>query len=91
MLGRTLWSVWHGMASEPLIMGLIGTLALGNVGFELLYAFRKGDAKMRSVWVCSRNDAIGNLAVMGTALGVADTQTAWPDLAEAALMAALAL
>lgn len=93
VLGRALWSVWHGTVPEPLTMGLIGTLALlVNVGVAmLLYAYREGDANMRSVWVCSRNDAIGNLAVMGAALGVAGTQTAWPDLAVAALMAALAL
>lgn len=93
VLGRALWSVWHGTVPEPLTMGLIGTLALAvNVGVAaLLYAYREGDANMRSVWVCSRNDAIGNLAVMGAALGVAGTQTAWPDLAVAALMAALAL
>lgn len=93
VLGRALWSVWHGTVPEPLTMGLIGTLALlVNVGVAmLLYAYREGDANMRSVWVCSRNDAIGNLAVMGAALGVAGSGTAWPDLAVAALMAALAL
>lgn len=93
VLGRALWSVWHGAVPEPLTMGLIGTLALTvNVGVAaLLYAYREGDANMRSVWLCSRNDAIGNLAVMGAALGVAGSGTAWPDLAVAALMAALAL
>jgi len=93
VLGRALWSVWHGAVPEPLTMGLIGTLALAvNVGVAvLLYAWREGDANMRSVWVCSRNDAVGNLAVMGAALGVAGTGTAWPDLAVAMLMAALAL
>lgn len=93
VLGRALWSVWHGSVPEPLTMGLIGTLALAvNVGVAvLLYAWREGDANMRSVWVCSRNDAVGNLAVMGAALGVAGTATAWPDLAVAMLMAALAL
>jgi Co/Zn/Cd efflux system component len=57
----------------------------------MLYAFREGDANMRSVWLCSRNDAIGNVAVMLAALGVFGTGTAWPDLAVAAVMAALAL
>jgi Co/Zn/Cd efflux system component len=93
VLGRALWSLWFGAVPEPLTMGLIGTLALAvNVGVAaLLYAYREGDANMRSVWLCSRNDAIGNLAVMGAALGVAGTGTAWPDLAVAALMATLAL
>jgi Co/Zn/Cd efflux system component len=93
VLGRAIWSLWFGAVPEPLTMGLIGTLALAvNLGVAaLLYAFREGDANMRSVWLCSRNDAIGNLAVMGAALGVAGTGTAWPDLAVAALMATLAL
>ncbi|WP_310566413.1 cation transporter [Hydrogenophaga sp.] len=93
VLGRAVWSLWFGALPEPVTMGAIGALALAvNVGVAaLLYAFREGDANMRSVWLCSRNDAIGNLAVMGAALGVAGTGTAWPDLAVATLMAALAL
>lgn len=93
VLGRALWSVWHGTVPEPITMGVVGTLALlVNVAVAvLLYAFREGDANMRSVWLCSRNDALGNLAVMGAALGVAGTQAAWPDLAVAVFMAALAL
>jgi Co/Zn/Cd efflux system component len=91
--GRAIGSVIQGVPPEPLIMGVIGTLALAvNVGVAvLLYAFREGDANMRSVWLCSRNDAIGNLAVMIAALGVFGTGTAWPDLAVAAVMAALAI
>jgi Co/Zn/Cd efflux system component len=57
----------------------------------LLYAWRNGDANMRSVWLCSRNDALGNLAVMAAAAGVFGTGSAWPDLGVAAVMAALAL
>lgn len=91
--GKTLWSAMQGVPPEALTMGLVGTLALGvNVAVALmLYAFREGDANMRSVWLCSRNDAIGNVAVMLAALGVFGTGTAWPDLAVAAVMAALAL
>lgn len=93
VLGRALWSAWHGEVPEPLTMGLVGALALAvNVGVAaLLFAYREGDANMRSVWLCSRNDAIGNLAVMAAALGVAGSGTAWPDLGVAALMAVLAL
>jgi Co/Zn/Cd efflux system component len=74
-------------------MGVVGTLALAaNVGVALLlFAWRDGDANMRSVWLCTRNDAIGNLAVLGAALGVFGTGTAWPDLGVAAVMALLAL
>lgn len=90
---QALWSVVHGQTPEPLVMGGIALLALlVNAGVALmLYAFREGDANMRSVWLCSRNDAIGNVAVFLAALGVFGTQTRWPDLAVAAIMAALAL
>lgn len=93
VLGRALWSMSQGLPPEPLTMGLIGALALAaNLGVAaLLYAFRTGDANMRGVWLCTRNDAIGNLAVMLAALGVFGTGTAWPDLAVAVVMASLAL
>lgn len=93
VLGAALWSVWHGEAPQPLTMGVVALMALAaNVGVAwMLYAFREGDANMRSVWLCSRNDAIGNLAVLVAALGVLGTGSAWPDLAVAGLMAALAL
>jgi Co/Zn/Cd efflux system component len=57
----------------------------------MLFQFREGDANMRSVWICSRNDAIGNVAVLGAALGVFGTGDAWPDLLVASIMAGLAL
>jgi Co/Zn/Cd efflux system component len=57
----------------------------------MLYRFRSGDANMRSVWICSRNDALGNLAVMLAAFGVFGTGSAWPDLLVAAVMGMLAL
>jgi Co/Zn/Cd efflux system component len=74
-------------------MGAIGALALAaNLGVAaLLYRFRNGDANMRSVWLCTRNDAIGNVAVMAAAVGVFGTGTGWPDVVVAAIMASLAL
>jgi Co/Zn/Cd efflux system component len=57
----------------------------------MLFKFREGDSDMRSVWLCSRNDAIGNVAVMVAALGVFGTGTAWPDLAVASVMGGLAI
>ena len=91
--GKALWSLHTGTPPEPLTMGLVGALALvANVIVAvLLYAYREGDANMRSVWLCSRNDAIGNVAVMVAALGVLGTSTAWPDLAVAAVMAVLVI
>lgn len=93
ILVQAIWSLWHGQVPEALTMGVVAVLALivNVVVAVLLYAFREGDANMRSVWICSRNDAVGNVAVMLAALGVFGTGSAWPDLLVAALMATLAL
>jgi len=93
VLSAALWSVWNGGVPLATTMGTTALLALtANIAVAwMLYAFREGDANMRSVWLCSRNDAIGNLAVFIAALGVFGTGSAWPDLAVASLMAALAL
>lgn len=82
-----------GVLPEAATMGTIGTVALvANLGVAvLLYRFRTGDANMRSVWICSRNDAIGNLAVVAAAIGVFGTGTAWPDLIVAAILAILGI
>jgi len=87
------WNVWRGAGPQPLTMAAIAVLALAvNVGVAfLLYAFRDGDANMRSVWLCSRNDAIGNAAVLLAAGGVFGTGTIWPDVGVAALLGTLAL
>ena len=93
VLGRAAWMYHLGGTPEALTMGGIGLLALvANVAVAaMLYAYREGDANMRSVWLCSRNDAIGNIAVMLAALGVVGTGSAWPDLLVACGMALLAL
>lgn len=93
VLGKAVWNLQAGVPPEPLTMGVVALLALAaNVGVALLlYRFRAGDANMRSVWICSRNDAIGNVAVGLAALGVFGTGQAWPDLLVAAIMATLAL
>ena len=87
------WNVLRGASPEPATMALVALLALlVNVGVALLlYAFRNGDANMRSVWLCSRNDAIGNIAVMLAAAGVFGTGTIWPDIGVAVLLAVLGL
>ncbi len=93
VLGRAAWVLQSGRVPEPLTMGVVAIAALlANVGVAaLLYRYREGDANMRSVWICSRNDAIGNVAVGLAALGVLGTGSAWPDLIVAAVMAVLAL
>jgi Co/Zn/Cd efflux system component len=93
VLARAGWMLHTGSVPEPLTMGVVGFIALlANAGVAvLLYAFRAGDANMRSVWLCSRNDALSNVAVMLAAFGVFGTGSAWPDLAVAGVMAALAI
>lgn len=93
VLARAVWSFQAGVVPVASTMGVIGFLALtANVIVAfLLYRYRTGDANMRSVWLCSRNDAFGNIAVMLAALGVFGTGSAWPDLAVAVGMASLAI
>jgi cation diffusion facilitator family transporter len=93
VLGKALWSLKTGIPPEAMTMGAVGFVALAaNAGVAwMLYRFRSGDANMRSVWLCSRNDAIGNVAVMLAALGVFGTGSAWPDLLVAVVMSVLAL
>jgi Co/Zn/Cd efflux system component len=77
---------------KPLIMIVISMVALAvNVGCAvLLYKYRDGDSNRESVWICSRNDAIGNIAVMTAAAGVFASGTIWPDIIVAAILGWLA-
>jgi len=93
VMARAAWNAVAGVPPEPSTMGAVGLAALavnGGVAW-MLYRLRDGDANMRSAWICSRNDAIGNAAVLLAALGVFGTGSAWPDLVVAAAMGALAL
>src|SRR3954463_16452301 len=93
VIGITVFQTWSGTLPKAEVMGVVGTLALvSNAAVAgLLFRYRSGDANMRSVWICSRNDVIGNLAVLLAAAGVFGTGTGWPDIIVAAIMAALAL
>jgi Co/Zn/Cd efflux system component len=93
VVGTLLWHAAHGTLPSAFTMGAVGTAALAAnaASFALLWAYRSGDANMRSAWVCTRNDVLGNLAVLAAAIGVFGTGTGWPDIAVAAIMAALAL
>jgi len=93
VLGVAAWHAWHGTLPHAFAMGAVGfsALAANAASFGLLWRFRGGDANMRSAWICTRNDVLGNLAVLLAALGVFGTGTGWPDIVVAAVMATLAL
>ena len=93
VLLSALWALSRGTVPHAEVMGAVGLIALlANGGVALmLYRFRDGDANMRSVWICSRNDAIGNAAVLLAALGVFGTGSGLPDIIVAATMAGLGL
>ena len=93
VLGSTIYSVFYTQQPAALIMGSVGAAALlANLASGLLLVrFKDGDANVRSVWLCSRNDAIGNVLVMVAASGVWFSGTGWPDLIVAAFMATLFL
>jgi Co/Zn/Cd efflux system component len=91
--GTTIQHALAGTVPEAPVMGMVGALALAaNLGVAvLLYRWRDGDSNMRSVWICTRNDAIGNLAVLAAAAGVFGSGAGWPDYLVAAIMSGLAL
>jgi Co/Zn/Cd efflux system component len=93
IIGAVIWHASHGTLPSAVTMGIVGSTALvaNAASFGLLWAYRGGDANMRSAWICTRNDVLGNLAVLLAALGVFGTQTGWPDIIVAAIMAGLAL
>ncbi|SFM70562.1 cation transporter [Marinobacter zhejiangensis] len=93
VLARAGWNLQAGVPPEAMTMGAVGALALvANISVAmLLFAHRDGDSNMRSVWLCSRNDALSNIAVMLAAVGVFGTGSAWPDLLVAAIMGGLAV
>ena len=100
LIGLALWvlasAARHfqtGIVPDSDVMGLVGIAALvANAAVAvMLYRYRGGDANMRSVWICSRNDAIGNLAVLLAAGGVFGTGHGWPDVITAAIMSSLGL
>lgn len=93
VFGSTVYHVFYVGVPTAEVMGTVGFLALltNLTSVALLVKFKDGDANVRSVWLCSRNDAIGNVAVMIAALGVWGTSTGWPDLIVAGIMAGLFL
>jgi Co/Zn/Cd efflux system component len=93
VLAATAWQFSTGTVPRAETMGTVGFLALAANGLVavLLFAYRNGDANMRAVWLCTRNDVVGNLAVILAALGVFGTGSGWPDVTVAAVMGVLGL
>ena len=93
VIGEAAWQIYIGRVPEPIVMGAVGFAALlaNAVVALMLYRFRDSEANLRSAWICSRNDVLGNVAVLLAALGVFGTGTLWPDVIVAVLMATLAL
>ena len=93
VIGRAVYHAFTGTVPAPDVMGIVGVLALAaNAGVAvLLYRYRLGDSNMRSVWLCTRNDMLGNAALLLAASGVLATKQGWPDVLIALGMAALAL
>ena len=93
VIGTAIWHAAHGTLPSAFTMSAVGVAALlaNAASFGLLWVHRGGDSNMRSAWICTRNDVLGNLAVLGAAAGVFGTGTGWPDIIVAAIMAALAI
>lgn len=91
VIGSAVYRAIEGSAPDPSTMGIVAVVALVvNVAVAvLLYRYRNGDSNRQSIWLCSRNDAIGNVAVMVAAAGVFASGSRWPDLFVAAIVAAL--
>ena len=93
VISTVFWHAVHGTLPSAFTMGTVGMAALlaNAASFGLLWSYRQGDANMRSAWICTRNDVLGNLAVLLAALGVFGTGTGWPDVIVATIMAGLAI
>ena len=93
VIGTVIWHAFAGTLPNAFTMGAVGTVALAAnaASFGLLWFYRNGDSNMRSAWICTRNDVIGNVAVLAAAAGVFGTGAGWPDFTVAAIMAALAI
>jgi Co/Zn/Cd efflux system component len=93
VIATVIWHVVHGTLPSAFTMGAVGFAALlaNAASFALLWAHRGGEANMRSAWICTRNDVLGNIAVLFAAAGVFGTDTGWPDFVVAFIMAGLAL
>jgi len=93
VVATVIWHILHGTLPSAFAMGTVGAAALvaNAASFGLLWAYRHGDANMRSAWICTRNDVLGNLAVLLAAAGVFGTGTGWPDIVVATIMSLLAI
>jgi cation diffusion facilitator family transporter len=93
VLGQLVYKLFQPQLPAYETMGVVGALALAVNGlcFALLWRHRAEDINMRSVWLCSRNDVVSNVAVLLAAAAVLATHSPWPDIAVGALICALFL
>jgi len=93
VIGTVIWHSLQGTLPSAFTMGAVGIAALiaNAASFGLLWVYRNGDANMRSACICTRNDVLGNIAVLLAAAGVFGTGTGWPDVIVASIMAAHAI
>ena len=93
VIATVIWHILQGTLPSAFTMGAVGVTALlaNAASFALLWAHRAGDANMRSAWICTRNDVLGNIAVLLAAAGVFGTGAGWPDFVVAIIMAGLAI
>ena len=93
VIATVIWHILQGTLPSAFTMGAVGVTALlaNAASFALLWAHRAGDANMRSAWICTRSDVLGNIAVLLAAAGVFGTGAGWPDFVVAIIMAGLAI
>lgn len=91
ILAQVAFKIHQGLVPIADVMGLVGMMALAANLLCLMFLWqRRGDdINMRSAWLCSRNDVIGNAGVLFAALAVRFTGSPWPDIAIGLLIAAL--
>ena len=93
VLGEAAYKTVHPVMPGAAMMGIIGSVALAaNLAcFLMLYRHRSDNLNMSSTWLCSRNDLIANVAVLGAAGTGYLLQSRWPDIAVGVVIALLFL
>lgn len=93
VISQTIYKIYIGTPPAAEIMGMIGLIALlmNVICFYLLSKHSRSDSNRQSAWICSRNDAVGNIAVVIAAFMVYYTSSIWPDIIVAIMIAGMAI